>query len=142
MAFEKMLIFFAMAIEHIKLNFDKLGIATSVACAVHCTLLPLLVAVLPFLDVPGLEHPALEWSFIGLALIFGTFSMLHGYRRHHGKLLPLSLFSIGFVCLLLNQLSEEAYVFLLIPASAGFIISGHVLNMVYTRKQAHCRQVA
>ncbi|WP_079717080.1 MerC domain-containing protein [Parapedobacter luteus] len=126
-----------MATHLVKPNFDKLGIVTSIACAIHCTVLPLLVAVLPMLDIPGLEHPALEWSFIVLALLFGTLSMMHGYRRHHGRLLPFSLFSVGFVLLLLNQLSDEAYVYALIPASAGFIISGHVLNMIYSRRQSH-----
>ncbi|MEY3186772.1 MAG: hypothetical protein RL675_596, partial [Bacteroidota bacterium] len=34
-----------------KINYDALGIAASVACAIHCALLPLVLSSLPVLGV-------------------------------------------------------------------------------------------
>lgn len=119
-----------------RINYDRLGIITSVLCAIHCTVLPLLATVLPFLGVEALEHPGIEWSFIALALLFGTLSMRHGYKHHHRRKLPFSLFLSGFVLLVLNQVFAESFVFLFIPASAVCIITAHALNLVYCRRSS------
>ncbi|MFT4022997.1 MAG: MerC domain-containing protein [Flavihumibacter sp.] len=117
------------------MKYDHLGIITSIACAIHCTVLPLLVSVLPFLGAKLPELPWLEWLMIGLALCFGIVSLYHGYRRHHHRLLPVVLFAAGFVCLLLNLLSGEAYVFVLIPVAAVMIISAHTYNLYLLRRK-------
>lgn len=119
-----------------KLNYDRLGIFTSIACAVHCTLLPLLVSTLPFLGINIPEHKGIEWTMIFLALLFGTLPLYHGYRQHHHKLAPLVLFGIGFTFLVLNQLVAERFVYLFIPLSAIAIITAHSLNLAYSRKYA------
>ena len=116
-----------------KINYDRLGIFTSVACAVHCTVLPLLISSLPFLGFDILENKAIEWSMIALAPVFGSISLYHGYSRHHKNYKPLALFAIGFLFLVLNQVWEEAFVYIFIPLSAIFIISAHTLNIYYCR---------
>ena len=35
----------------LKINYDALGIAASVACAIHCAVLPLLMSSLPILGI-------------------------------------------------------------------------------------------
>ncbi|MBX3253882.1 MAG: MerC domain-containing protein [Chitinophagaceae bacterium] len=117
-----------------KINYDRLGIFTSIACAIHCTLLPLFISSIPFLGMDVLEHKGIEWSMILLALLFGVLSLYHGYKQHHHKLLPLFLFGIGFMFLLLNQLIAERLVYLFIPVSVICIISAHSLNLFYNRK--------
>ena len=116
-----------------KINYDRLGIFTSVACAIHCTILPLLISSLPFLGFDILENNAIEWSMIALALIFGCASLYHGYSRHHKNVKPLILFVIGFLFLILNQVWAEAFVYIFIPLSAVFIIGAHTLNVYYSR---------
>jgi len=123
-----------MNYKRLKINYDRLGIFTSVACAIHCTLLPLLVSGLPFWGIDWLEHKGIEWSMIGLALLFGTMSLYHGYKQHHGKAFPLVLFGMGFLLLILNQVIAERFVYVLIPASAVCIITAHMLNIIYGRK--------
>lgn len=61
---------------------DKLGFAASFACAVHCALLPLAVALMPavVLNVGGW----LDWdqAFVVFASLLGATTMSLGYRRH------------------------------------------------------------
>ncbi|ANH79806.1 hypothetical protein A8C56_01405 [Niabella ginsenosidivorans] len=122
-----------MQYKRLKINYDQLGIFTSIACAIHCTLLPLLISSLPFLGIDILENKAIEWGMILLALVFGFVSLYHGYLHHHGSYKPLVLFGCGFLFLILNQVWEEAFVYLFIPLSALFIISAHLLNIYYCR---------
>lgn len=121
-----------------KINFDRLGIITSVACAIHCTVLPLLISSLPFLGVDILENKAIEWGMISLSFLFGTLSLVHGYIHHHRKILPFVLFLAGFTFLLLNQVIAEKYVFLFIPLSAIGIISAHTFNIYHCRMSDKC----
>lgn len=123
-----------MSYKRLKISYDKLGIFTSIACAIHCTLLPLLVSSLAFWGIDWLEHKGIEWSMIGLALLFGTISLYHGYKQHHGKALPLVLFGVGFLFLILNQAIAERFVYIFIPTSALCIITAHTLNIVFSRK--------
>lgn len=127
-----------MIFKKLRLNADRLGIITSVACAIHCTVLPALISSLPFLGFDILENKAIEWSMISLALLFGTLSLYHGYAHHHKKTLPLVLFLIGFAFLIFNQVIGERLILIFIPFASLFIISAHVLNLYYCRISGKC----
>lgn len=138
---KKLTLFFncyEMIIKKIKLNADRLGIITSVACAIHCTILPLLVSSASLFNFEILENKAIEWGMICLALAFGSLSLYHGYAHHHRNAIPVILFSTGFIFLILNQLIAERFVYIFIPLSAAGIISAHVLNIYYCRKSGRC----
>lgn len=127
-----------MIIKEVKANADRLGIITSIACAIHCTILPALISSLPFLGVDILENKFVEWSMISFALLFGVLSLYHGYMHHHKKLMPLLLFFSGFACLIVNQIIAERFLFILIPAASIFIISAHILNIYHCRISGKC----
>jgi len=119
-------------------SYDRLGIIASVACAIHCTVLPLFISSLPFLGIDVLESAWVEWALLLAALLFGVLSFYHGYKRHHRKTLPIFLFIVGFSCLLLNQATDERFLYLLIPVSATCIITAHCLNIYYCRRSGKC----
>ena len=57
----------------------------SLACAVHCLLVPLLAAGLPFLagvSPAVLHHPALELTFVVIVLGGAAFTGFWGFRSH------------------------------------------------------------
>lgn len=72
------------------------------------------------------------------ALLFGVLSFYHGYKRHHRRTLPVLFFIAWFSCLLLNQATEEQFVYLLITVSAICIITAHCLNIYYCRLSGKC----
>lgn len=114
-------------IMNIKLNWDALGIATSIACAIHCALLPVLLTALPVFGIDIIHNLFFEWGMIALAFVVGSYSLFHGYIKHHRSFSPVIIFSIGFVFLILKQVFHEREIPLLIVAVA-FIISAHYYN--------------
>lgn len=61
---------------------DAFGAAGSIVCAVHCALLPLLIAVLPSLGIAVWLGDGFERGFVVFATLLGVFSLVWGYRRH------------------------------------------------------------
>jgi hypothetical protein len=119
-----------------RINWDALGIGTSVACAIHCALLPLFLSSLPLFGINIIHHKGFEIGMIMLAFLIGSFSLWHGYRRHHHSLLPFTLFITGLAFLVLKQFFIEYERWLLIPAVI-FIISAHFVNYRSCRVHDH-----
>ncbi len=119
-----------------KINWDALGIWTSLACAIHCALLPLFLSSLPLFGINIIDNLAFEVSMILLALCIGTYALYHGYKKHHHSPLPLILFFLGFAFLVLKQFFIWYENWLLIPA-VTLIISAHLFNFRFCRIHNH-----
>lgn len=87
----------------LKLNWDAMGAITSIACAIHCTALPILIGTLPIFGVDIVQNSYFEWGMIVLAFGIGIYALRHGYLTHHRNKLPLILFSIGMSLLVAKQ---------------------------------------
>ena len=111
----------------IKLNWDALGIATSLACAIHCALLPILISSLPVFGINIIHNSFFEWGMIALAFLVGSYSLFHGYIKHHRSYFPILLFSTGFIFLVLKQFFIELE-FSFLTIAVAFIISAHFYN--------------
>ncbi|HMJ46291.1 MAG TPA: MerC domain-containing protein [Ferruginibacter sp.] len=110
-----------------KLNWDGLGIATSLACAIHCAVLPMILTSLPLCGINIIHNIFFEWMMIAIAFMVGAFSLFHGYVKHHRSLVPVIIFSIGFAFLVSKQFFHLYDNILLIPAMIC-IIAAHYLN--------------
>ena len=111
----------------LKINWDGLGIITSIACAIHCGFLPLIVPVLPLFGINIIHNAAFEWGMIALAFFVGIYSLYHGFIKHHHSYKPVYIFLVGFVFLVSKQfLPSYEYLFLII--AVVFIISAHYMN--------------
>jgi len=123
----------------IKVNWDAVGIVASVACAIHCAVLPLFLSSLPLLGINIIHNNYFEAGMIALAFCIGSYSLFHGYKKHHHHLSPLFVFSLGFPFLILKYFFVGYEKWLLIPAVL-FIISAHLLNYFFCRKANHCHE--
>jgi MerC mercury resistance protein len=119
-----------------KANWDAIGITTSLACAVHCALLPLFLTSMPLFGFNIINNTIFEAGMILLAFCIGSYSLYHGYRKHHHSPVPLALFSFGIILLVLKQFFIQYETWLLIPAVV-FIILAHVLNFRFCRVHNH-----
>jgi len=115
---------------NLKVNWDSVGIATSVACAIHCAILPLMISSLPFFGVNLIHSSVFEWSMIAIAFFVGAYSLYHGYTRHHRSMIPFLIFSVGFLLLVSKQFFSFYEMAFLIPAVI-LIICAHLLNLRY-----------
>ena len=118
------------------INWDALGIVASVACAIHCALLPLLITSLPLFGINIINNTAFEAGMIVLAFGIGSYSLYHGFRKHHHRWLPLIIFSCGFIFLVLKQFFVRYETWLLIPA-VTLIVSAHFFNFRFCRIHNH-----
>jgi MerC mercury resistance protein len=112
---------------NLKLNWDAFGIIASIACAIHCALLPVIVTSLPVFGINIVHNLAFEWGMIALAFIVGSYSLYHGYTRHHHSVFPALIFSFGFLFLVLKQFFVQHNIILLLVA-VGFIVTAHYYN--------------
>jgi len=120
-----------------KINWDALGITASVACAIHCAVLPLLLTSLPVFGVNIIDNLAFEYGMIILAMGIGGWSLLHGYRRHHHQRLPLLIFGLGISLLFAKEVLHDFKFWFLIPAVTA-IVTAHFINFRYCRQANHC----
>lgn len=119
-----------------RINWDALGIGASLACAIHCALLPLFLTSLPLFGINIIHNLTFEVGMILIAFAIGTGSLYHGYRKHHHSLLPMIIFSAGFLLLVLKQFFILYETWLLIPAVI-LIITGHLINYKSCRIHNH-----
>ena len=117
-----------------KINWDALGILTSLACAVHCALLPLFLTSLPLFGINIIENQGFEYGMVLLAFAIGSYSLYHGKKKHHDSWIPTLLFTMGILLLLAKIAWHEWHLWLLVPA-VGCIIAAHTLNYLLYRRQ-------
>lgn len=110
-----------------KINWDVLGVAASLACAIHCALLPLLFTSLPIFGINVIENIVFEIIMVVLAFAIGICSLYHGWKKHHHNLVSIIVFLLGFIFLVLKLFFVEYENWLLVPAVTG-IISAHIMN--------------
>lgn len=122
-----------------KINWDALGITASLACAIHCALLPLLFTSLPIFGINVIHNIAFETAMVVLAFMIGVYSLYHGYKKHHRSLVPLGVFSVGFLFLILKLFFARFEHLLLIPA-VGCIVVAHIINYKSCQLQTHTRK--
>ncbi len=121
----------------VKVNWDFMGIATSIACAIHCALLPVIISSLPVFGINIIHNSYFEWGMIALALVVGCYSLLHGYIKHHKSFTPMLVFLCGAVFLVLKQVFiADEYLFLIYAVI--LIISAHTINYQYCQQIKAC----
>jgi uncharacterized membrane protein len=119
-----------------KINWDAWGVGASLACAIHCALLPLFLTSLPLFGINIINNDTFEAGMIILAFGIGSYALYHGYRKHHHSFLPLVLFLAGFICLVLKEFVISYNTWLLIPAVI-LIVVAHLINYRSCRVHQH-----
>ena len=109
------------------LNLDFIGFSTSLACAVHCSVLPAILAlgIWPTLEI--LEHGFVETFFIGSALIMASLALVNGIKKHNSSL-PLRIACLGFVLITLSRFVAGPGEMVLTTLGGIVIATAHWLN--------------
>lgn len=109
----------AQALRQMRDRFDRLGIALSGLCAVHCLVTLVLVAGLG-IGGGALLDPALHRVGLALAIAVGALGLGFGLARH-GKREPLVIGAVGLALMTLALLTGHS------PAEAALTIAGVAL---------------
>jgi MerC mercury resistance protein len=114
------------------IHADFIGIGASIACAIHCAVLPLFLSGLSIFGVNIIHNFWFETGMIALAFLIGTLSLYHGFLHHHRSPVPFLLFSGGMLFLFAKQYWHDYELFLL-PFAIILIISAHIFNYRFSR---------
>lgn len=115
---------------------DPVSICLAGACAVHCLLTPVAVALLPVLGIT-LGNPLAEWGFILLSLGTSAYALAQGCLRSHRHWRALLPFIAGAAVLVSARLVDDSHPVVAAAAvvvGATGVISAHVLNIRWCRK--------
>jgi uncharacterized membrane protein YoaK (UPF0700 family) len=119
-----------------KINWDAFGIAASVACAIHCAVLPLILSSLPLFGINIIENQGFEFLMIALAFVVGVYSLYHGRKKHHHSYYPMVLFAAGISLLFIKSMLHSHSLILLLPA-VSLVVIAHYLNYKLCRVHNH-----
>lgn len=120
---------------------DRIGATGSLVCAVHCALLPLLIALLPSLGVALWLGDGFEVVFVLFASLFGISVLVWSYRRHR-VLRALGLMVPGLAALWLGILYTPLHHSLL-PHALVMTLGGtlvglsHLINLRLNHGHVH-----
>jgi uncharacterized membrane protein len=120
---------------NLKINWDALGIAASLACAIHCALLPLFLTSLPIFGIELIDNLKFEVFMVIVAFAVGSYSLYHGWKKHHHSFWPIIIFSAGFIFLSI-RVAYHSELWLLVPAVVG-IVTAHLINYRSCRVHNH-----
>lgn len=119
---------------------DRVGATASFLCAVHCALLPFVLALLPLVGLGFLAGHAFERAFVACAALLAIGSIAIGYR-HHRRPHALFLMLPGIALLLFGvavNIDVRVTLHTVAVVCGGVLVaSAHVTNLVLTHRHHH-----
>jgi hypothetical protein len=118
---------------------DRLGIAVSSLCAIHCMLGPL-IALVPVASIKLLADERTEWYFVACSITLGAVSLLPGYLRRHRRAYVLYTFGLGAASILIARFGFDTRSDLggaITVVGALMIVAGHLMNISLCRRCCH-----
>jgi len=123
---------------------DRIGATASFLCAIHCALLPFVLAALPLVGLEFLADHRFERGFVMFACALALIALIRGFRRHQQPL-PLLLAIPGLALLLLGVTFAENYSIILhsvLVTCGGLLLAGaHFVNLHRDRRRAGAAHV-
>jgi hypothetical protein len=116
---------------------DRLGATASFLCAIHCAVLPFVLALLPFIGLQFLADHRFERGFVFFACSLALFALITGFRRHQ-RALPLMLAIPGLLLLIFGVTYAEGYSLtlhaILVTCGGLLVASSHFVNLRIDRR--------
>ena len=111
---------------------DRVGATASFLCAIHCALLPFVLALLPLLGLEFLADHRFERVFVLCACVLASFVLVRGYRRHRQPL-PLRLAAPALALLLLGVIYIDGSLLILhsvlVTCGGLLLAAAHFVNL-------------
>lgn len=123
---------------------DRIGMTGSVLCAIHCALMPLLVALLPALGLGALGSVDLDQGFAVFVALLAVTTLSLGFRRHRAfhawALLVPGLVLLGLGSF--TELHDHSGAHAVVMACGGLLIAAaHFANLRLTHSAARAAVV-
>jgi cellulose synthase/poly-beta-1,6-N-acetylglucosamine synthase-like glycosyltransferase len=87
-------------------KLDRIGYISSIVCALHCTVMPLVLIAFPILSLSLFVNETFEWVFLSLSLLLGMTSLCFGYKKHKSfKAFPM--LATGLVLIVIGRIMHQ-----------------------------------
>ncbi|WP_286264298.1 MerC domain-containing protein [Thalassotalea atypica] len=117
---------------------DRIGIAATSLCALHCILLPILLPALPLLGLSFLADHTWEHVFLIMTALLGTVALFSGFKRYHRRLYPFYILYLGVaVYWIKHDFAEEVQPFFII-VGAALMVTAHFINLKLCNSCKQC----
>ena len=106
---------------------DNAGAFLSMACAVHCVAMPLVVTMLPLVGLGFLASEPAEYAFIG-AVLLAAGSVVSGARHHRKwRAFPTLVLAVGII--VTGFMAAEGSFEVILHVTGGVLLATtHLLN--------------
>lgn len=132
-----------MSIQVYKSIWDKISIGASLACTVHCILLPLVFGTLPLLGIELLENIVLELVTIAISALLGGWAIYRGYYHFHRSKLVILLFLTGITAMAAgNFTATETAEMAFKLTGATALVGAHLYNRKKSKGCSGCSPIA
>ena len=119
---------------------DRFGATASFLCAVHCALLPLVIASLPAIGLGFLANHRFERGFIAFASVLALTTLIIGFRRHQ-KFRAFWFLVPGILLLaagIIVDFEESATMHAILVALGGTLVAvSHLTNLRLAHGHVH-----
>ena len=121
---------------------DKVAIGLSLACALHCLVVPVIVSLYPSVITAGLQDERIHLALLAFVIPISAFSLTMGCRQH-SKLPVISVGAAGIFVLILSallghELGGESLEVAGTLLGSGLVACSHVLNFKLCRASDGC----
>lgn len=117
---------------------NRLSAFLSLACAIHCAAMPMLISILPLVGMQFLASHLLEGGMLAFGVGFGAYGVIRAYLYQHRDKRPVVALVAGAVLITYGFFfAPEALEPYLVSAGALGIAAAQVLNMRSCRRCAH-----
>ena len=116
---------------------DRAGATASLLCAVHCALLPFVLALLPLIGLEFLAGHTFERVFVACAAALASASILTAYRRHrqpHALILMLPGVALLLFGVAVNLDVHVVLHTVAVVCGGVLVASAHVTNLVLAHR--------
>lgn len=122
---------------------DRVGFAASLLCAIHCALVPILLALLPAFGLNVGGWVDIDQAFVVFATVLGATTLTLGYRRHRAfrawaVLVPaLALVWVGSF----SSVHDHSAIHAVVMTIGGVLLAtAHFVNLRLTHAAVGTRQ--
>ena len=89
-------------------KLDRAGATASFLCAIHCAIMPLIIALLPLVGLSFLASEPVEWALLASSATLGSWSLCLGFRQHRSRLVFMVL-GVAVALLLAGRLFHQPH---------------------------------
>lgn len=120
-------------------RLDRVAIALSGLCLLHCLAIPVALVAGPLLGQWLIDSETeVHWLLLAMAFPLSVVALFRGYRRHHDRL-TLLLGSTGLALMFIgvSHLLGDAWEVLLTVVGVSALLFAHVRNMLGIHQHSH-----